>query len=517
MRQFAVYLSSFLTLSSRIGESRRGSSFTLPIDAPAMSDSSPDPERNPMDLPPSTIYDPADDQVTPFGAEPTGTVVLLLVGDVDRWWAAETAVELSSTWARNGRRIVLADLFLENPILHEVTGAENMDGIVDVFLYGASISRSARPVSGRGFYLIPAGTYTSDHDVIFRHSRWPKLVAGFRDADASLLLFAPADAPELAALAPWVSQVVLLGAPRESAVLGPLLAAGAEVRGLLEPTRAPAFPPLDVLTLPAAAARGEAEEPRAETALHLPPPPVRTARQPPRLLNIVLGVLIPLVLLGAAAYIFASLRPDLLPAWARPTAPVADQPARVTPPRVITPIPLPRRQGETLTYSVGVISFRSFSGAQRRLTSLRDRKDGVLYFISPEEIQGILYYKVLAGALPDSTAARQLKERLVKAKLISAEDAADAGALIQPTPYAFDLGERATDSAATAAADSFAVRNVPAYDLAVPFSDGSRRWQLYGGAFADSTTAEGMRKLLSTAGVTPKLVPRVGVRAAPEG
>lgn len=479
-----------------------------------MSDSWPDPERNPMDLPPSTLYDPADDQVTPFGAEPTGTVVLLLVGDVDRWWAAETAVELSSTWARNGRRIVLADLFLENPILHEVAGAENMDGIVDVFLYGASISRSARPVGGRGFYLIPAGTYTSEHDVIFRHSRWPKLVAGFRDADASLLLFAPADAPELAALAPWVSQVVLLGAPRESAVLGPLLAAGAEVRGLLEPTRAPAFPPLDALTLPAAA-HAEADASRAETALHLPPPPVRTPREPPRLLNLFLFVLLAVVILGAGAYVILSLHPELLPSGARPTSPVAGEQARVTPPRVIAPIPPARRQGETLTYSVGVISFRSFSGAQRRLTSLRDRKDGVLYFISPEEIQGILYYKVLAGALPDSTAARQLKERLVKAKLISAEDAADAGALIQPTPYAFDLGERATDSAATAAADSFAVRNVPAYELAVPFSDGSRRWQLYGGAYADSATAEGMRKLLTTAGVTPKLVPRVGVRAAP--
>jgi hypothetical protein len=482
-----------------------------------MSDSSPDPERNPMDLPPSTLYDPADDQATPFGAGPTGTVVLLLVGDVDRWWAAETAVELSSTWAKNGHRVVLADLFLENPVLHEVAGAENLEGMVDVFLYGASISRSARPVSGRGFYLIPVGTYTSDHDVIFRHSRWPKLVTGFRDADASLLLFAPADAPELAALAPWVSQVVLLGAPRESGVLGPLLAAGAEVRGLLEPTRAPAFPPLEISVVPtAAAAPAEMPEPGADMELLLPPPPARTPRQPPRLLNVFLGVLIPLVILGAAAYIFASLRPDLLPAWARPAPPVADQATRVTPPRVIAPIPPPRRLGETLTYSVGVISFRSFSGAQRKLVTLRDRKDGVLYFISPEEIQGILYYKVLAGALPDSAAARELKERLVKAKLISAEDAADAGALIQPTPYAFDLGERATDSASTAAADSLAVRHVPAYDMAVPFSDGSRRWQLYGGAYADSATAEGMRKLLTAAGVTPKLVPRVGVRATSE-
>lgn len=492
-----------------------------------MSDSSPFPSGSSIELPPAILYDPADDQETPFDQTPVGAVVLLLVGEVDRWWAAETAIELSSAWAKDGRRVVLADLFLENPVVHEVAGAENLEGMVDVFLYGASISRSARPVRGRTFYLIPAGTYTTQAAAIYEHSRWPKLVAGFRDADASLLLFVPADAPELAALAPWVSQVMLLGAPHDRAVLAPFLEAGAELLGLVEPPRAPVFLPfaatpaaaLDAPPPPAptgsAVAGVSASDAAPDVELHLPPPPVRTPKRGPQLLNLAVYVLLPLFLLAAVAYVVGSVRPELLPRWARSAAPVASESAVVTPPRVIAPLPTPRREGEPLNYSVGVISFPSFAGAQRKLASLRARRDGVLYFISPEEIQGILYYKVLAGALPDSAAARGLKERLVAAKVITSEDAADDGALIQPTPYAFGLAERPTEIAATAIADSLGVRGIPAYGMAVPYSDGSRRWQVYGGAYADSIAAEGMRKLLASARVTPDLVPRVGLRTTP--
>ena len=102
-----------------------------------MSDSSPFPSGSSIELPPAVLYDPADDQETPFDHLSVGAVVLLLVGEVDRWWAAETAIELSSAWAKDGRRVVLADLFLENPVVHEVAGAENLEGMVDVFLYGA--------------------------------------------------------------------------------------------------------------------------------------------------------------------------------------------------------------------------------------------------------------------------------------------------------------------------------------------------------------------------------------------
>src|SRR5688572_12261802 len=139
---------------------------------------------------------------------PEGTVVLLLTGGEDRRWAADAAVELSAEWAAGGRRIVLADLHLETPLLHVELEVSNLEGVVDIFLYGASLSRIAQPVRDGSFFFIPAGTYAPDIAEIYRHPRWKKLVAGFRDTGATLLLFAPVEAADLQALSSWSSDVI---------------------------------------------------------------------------------------------------------------------------------------------------------------------------------------------------------------------------------------------------------------------------------------------------------------------
>jgi hypothetical protein len=504
-----AYLSPFVATSSRIGASG-GTGVLLTFDPRAkMTDSSPH-SRGPHEgLPPATVYDPARDGQTPFGAEPTGTVVLLLVGEVEARWAAETAVELSTTWAGNGRRIVLADLFLENPILHQAAGAENLEGVVDVFLYGASISRSARPVKGRGFYLIPAGTYAPDGEAIYRHPRWPKLVAGFRDAHASLVLFVPAGGADLAGIAEWVSQVVLLGTPRDLAVLDAV--AHAELRGRIEPPPAGGVADaggtsvLDLLPPPPPPAAALLEE-----ELHLPPPPPRPRPRSSRLINVALWALLAAAIAGAATYLVAMLRPELLPDWtgareARNDTVVA--PIR----RTVRTAAAPRAVGAPLPYTVQVINYRSFPAARRQLDRLRTGSASALFFVSPQEIDRILYYQILAGALPDSTAARAVKDALVASGAIRAEDAADAGSLVQPTPLAFELGEFASEDSARVRADSLLAREIPAYPVAVPYSDNSRRWRLYGGAFPDSASAEGMRRLLVRAGLPIRLVERSGV------
>jgi hypothetical protein len=507
-----AYLSPFVATSSRIG-APGGTGALLTFDPRAkMTDSSPHPRESDDGLPPATVYDPEQDGQTPFGAEPTGTVVLLLVGEVEPRWAAETAVELSTTWAGNGRRIVLADLFLENPVLHEAAGAENLEGVVDVFLYGASISRSARPVKGRGFYLIPAGTYAPDAEAIYRHPRWPKLVAGFRDAHASLVLFVPAEGADLGGIAEWVSQVVLLGTPRDPAVLDAV--ADAEVRGRLEPPAAgdaesPEGPAaLDVLPPPPPPAAALLDE---EEELHLPPPRARTPPRSSRLINVALWALLAAAIAGAATYVVAMLRPELLPDWTGAREARNDTVLAPIRRSVRAPAAAPRAVGAPLPYSVQVINYRSFPAARRQLERLRAGSASSLFFVSPQEIDRILYYQILAGALPDSTAARAVKDALVESGAIRAEDAADAASLIQPTPLAFELGEFASEDSAQSRADSLLARQIPAYPVAVPYSDNSRRWRLYGGAFPDSASAEGMRRLLVQAGLPARLVERSGV------
>lgn len=456
-------------------------------------------------LPPPTIYDPAEDPDVPPGTDPSGAVVALLVAESDRRWAAETALALSAAWARSGRRIVLADLHLENPVLHELTGDDNLEGVVDVFLYGASIARSARPVDGRGFYLIPTGTYTPDVGEIYRHPRWPKLVAGFREVNASLVLFAPAEGADLDALSRWASEVIVLGAPRDPASLGPLAVAGV-------PVRAHIIEPQDAVRAPAASGAPIApvivEEVRDDDELHLPPPPPRPGPRRRRA-ALVVWLALGIVALATAGYLVGSLRPDLLP-WAASAVQRPDTALAVAPPMTAVPAP-PTRQGEALPYSVQVIAFQSLPAALERFAVDRERVTTAPVILAPEEIDGILYYKILAGAAADTAAARRLKEKLVTDGVVDEEDAAGAWTLVQSAPLAFELGEYPNQESARAAADSLLTRRVPTYSVAVPYSDSTRRWQMYAGAYRDSVSAEAMRGLLRSAGLTPPLVARTGL------
>ncbi|HET8655722.1 MAG TPA: hypothetical protein VFL93_09435 [Longimicrobiaceae bacterium] len=467
-------------------------------------------------LPPASIYDPLDDEGTPFAGELTRTIVLLLVGAADRRWAARTAVELSTVWARHGRRVVLADLHLENPVLHEAARSENLEGIVDVFLYGASVARSARAVEGRGFFLVPAGTYEPDAEAIYRHPRWPKLVAGFEDADASLVLFAPADGFDAQAMAQWVGEVILLGTPADLQVLEPLRAAGVPIRGRIAPpseepvSREPMLVPAPPPAPPPEAPPPEAPPPPPDLDL----PPVAPPREngSGAASTWLLWLVFALVVIAAIGYVVASVRPDLIPWARRPAAQVGRPAATVVPrPAVVPPAPPPPHAvGVTLPYSVQVVSFRQFGPAHRRVETYARRFPDVPFFVSPEDESGILYYKVLAGTLEDTVAAHALRERLTRAGVISKADAARGWSLIRHVPLAYVLGERAGDSAATAVSDSLLARKLPVYTLPVLYSDSSRRWEILAGAYADSTSAGAMRKLLDTAGLQASLAPRTG-------
>lgn len=460
------------------------------------------------------------------GLRPEGTVVLLLMGPVDRKWAADAAVELSAEWAEGGRRIVLADLHLENPLLHAGLDVSNLEGLVDIFLYGASLSRIARPVRDGAFYFIPAGTYAPDIDEIYRHPRWKKLVAGFRDTGATLILFAPADGTHLESLAEWSSETIVLGPPPGPELSRELERVGIRVLAVLEP---PAIAPtVDRPTTEPAASTPvvSAEAPlvtpsaavaarppvtvhrRPESELELPPPTARR-RQERRSTSFLLWLLLAVMVLVTAAYLLLSIRPDLLPNGGVPQS--GDGSAAST--GALSAAPAPTRQGELLPYSVQVKAFTSFTAALEETAAIQRRVPSSPFFISPEEVQGILYYRIFSGVSTDTLAASSLRDRLVELGLVDAEDAVGAWSLIQFTPLAFDLGEFNSEEAAALRADSLRQREIPAYSTVVPYSDGSKRWQLYGGAYRDSASADGMRDRLLAAGVESRLAARAGLPA----
>ncbi len=97
--------------------------------------------------PSPTFFDPSFERLpAPVAGETAapGPVLLLFDRAADRDWAADAAVSLATGWHAAGRRTVLADLCLEDPFLNDRIGMPNQDGVVDIFLYGASLGTKSR-------------------------------------------------------------------------------------------------------------------------------------------------------------------------------------------------------------------------------------------------------------------------------------------------------------------------------------------------------------------------------------
>lgn len=503
---------------------------------------------DPGRVPAPTFFDPSFERLpAPVAGETAapGPVLLLFDRAADRTWAADAAVSLATGWHAAGRRTVLADLCLEDPFLHERIGMPNQDGVVDIFLYGASLARSARAVPGRGFYLISSGTYTDDPGGVLRNPRWDKIVAGFRDNNAALLLFVPSDAPELSTLRRFVSEAILLGGSDGASPLPAALADQFAVRAWLTPPRrdgaaapvarpaspADRFPepePVAPWNAPpgtraelaatpepvvagAAAATGAAAIPAREI-----PVPERdwTTEEPAQKRRAVSPLLLILLLLAlVAALVFLGPQyipgfPDLLGASGRVEEPA---PAKATPAAAAPVRPQPVvAAGAVLPYSVQVRNFQSWDDAAQFSRDVARRFSEAQFFIVPEANQGITYWKVMAGMAADTTAVTTLRERLLAEKVIDEEAAGGRYALIDHRPLAHELGEYPTAQAARARADSLTARAIPAYVAPVPYSDGSERWKVYGGAYRDSASAAAMTELLKGASIPPRLVERSG-------
>lgn len=453
----------------------------------------------------------------------SGPVVLLLAGARDQNWAADAAVALASAWAGSGRRVVLADLHLEEPVLHERVGLENRDGAVDLCLYGASLSRSAHAVPSAGFHLIPAGTYTADAGAVYGHPRWQKIVAGFRDAQAWLLVYAPADTPYLRELGGWATDAILLDAPPQRGPADPLLPPGFAIRAVAEPPRrAPAVVEEEIERegfYPAPAPTGvSGPEPElyadalVVTKPSPAPTPLRRVLEDPveepehrrRWGPLLLALLLVAVIAGAAALVFGRVEMGRQEPEATPAAvslPVQAAPAAAAPAAAPEGVPLP--------YTVYVTAYQFYDAARRQMGVEQGRFPQTKFYISPEPEQGIVYYKVFAGTLPDTGAATQLRDQLVETGAIDRNDVAATSSLIKYNPLSFDLGEFASRQEAVARADSLSGRGVPAYPV-LASSDNAERWRVYSGAFADSASAEFMRSKLAEAGLEARLVQRVG-------
>jgi hypothetical protein len=169
-----------------------------------------------------------------------------------------------------------------------------------------------------------------------------------------------------------------------------------------------------------------------------------------------------------------------------------------------------RVTGVNLPYSVFVAAYQSWEDAFGATRSLAQRHGGTQFFVVPELLQGMTFWKVMAGMADDASAAAALGDRLVAEGVIDLDDAANRWALVQHRPLAFDLGDYPTADAARVRVDSLTARAIPAYMAPVSYTDGSERWKVYGGAYRDSASAAAMTELLKGASISSRLVERIG-------
>ncbi len=145
-----------------------------------------------------------------LGATMSGYFAVVVAGS-DPVATAEVALGLARVQAQH-RRVAIGDLVGDAPPLRALVEGEDPHGLVDSFLFGVSLNRIAIRVDDAGeLFIMPTGVAPIDYDELFVHPRWGRLVAGFREVGALLVLVAPADAARLPDLVAYTDGAVIVG------------------------------------------------------------------------------------------------------------------------------------------------------------------------------------------------------------------------------------------------------------------------------------------------------------------
>lgn len=460
-------------------------------------------------------------------------------------WAARAAIALATARAAHGVQVLLADLGLETPSLHQELGEENLEGVADIFQFGSSLRRVARLLPGHGILFLPTGAYVPDAREILADPIWAQLLAQLTAEQTCLLAFLPVGTPGAEQLARHFDAVVVLGEERENDGARAILAEsefgfelGLTPRGESDEEGEPGEASADEAELFLA----ESTEPVAEdevsgevegdadvasstdatssadaasstddegAALHEPPPVPRPAKKR-RGASPVLWLLLLIAVAFGGWTILDERR--LLPEWARlsdrsgqDAEPVAEPAAE---PAVKSAVPAePSQPIETpLPYSVAVEAHQDYATAEERVMTLRRREPGITFYLSPTENQGVIYHRVLAGPVADTLAARMLLERLVAARHKTDLDPWN----IRPTVWAYHLGDFDTREEAEARMEELRAQRIPSYVVEVEYTSGPSRYRVYIGAFEGPAPAEILAPRLKEAGLDLPLVRRYG-------
>jgi cell division septation protein DedD len=450
----------------------------------------------PEPRPAAEAFDPGSGELPPslerVLIEADKPILLLVAAEADDL-AARAAIALAEARATRGRATVLADADLDAPRLHGQLEVENLEGLVDVFLFGASLRRVAVRPRSRHFAFAPAGAYSPDPAEVLQSPRWDRIAEELTGEDALLLVFLPAAAPGARQLSRRVRRAIILGDDRAVERAAARLDATCRIVAAVDPT-----PPLRV-------GPGGAPEPVASEA------PVATTRErkgpeldepivirPERRSRRVSPVLLIALALALAAAAWFGYR-ELFGREAPPAA----QAAAVQPTGPADPgAPVET----TLPYSVAVAAYQDLETAAERVDQLARAEPDLGFYLSPVAVHEDVFYRLLAGPVRDRESAVAVMQRLVDAEH---KQGMDEWALLL-TAHTFHLGDYEGAGEAEGRVQELADAGIPAYVVPQRYQGGQYRYRVYGGAYQNEAEAEVMREMLENAGEATRLIVRVG-------
>jgi len=386
-------------------------------------------------------------------------VALLPLTD-DLTWAAKAAWDIARIAARDGRRVALIDLCVEQPALHQIVGGTlaSTEGIVDAFEYGVSLNKAAHEVMG--VFFIPVGSDTAKPAELYAHPRWRKLQAGFRSEGALMLVFLPPTGlAQLSATPDGVMVLAPEGLPPGFATAAPLLGV---VRDRWLPSGPRVSPP--PLAVPAEAAHAH-----------------RGGR-----LRIALAALV-VAALAIGGWALLARAKESVGAFIPP----APAPAPASTPSTTLHQPPPPPRADTLAWTVQLAAYASLDKALAHADRLA-ADAGVPSLVTPvaQNEHGAVWYRVLAGSYATRAAAGEARADLWH-RGVAGEGIGD----LLRAPYSF----RAPDDASV---EGLRRRGLPA----IRWSNGV----ILVGAFEAPEQAAFTKAALQRAGVRANLLPRMG-------
>lgn len=369
--------------------------------------------------------------------------------------AAAVARGLASAVAHE-RRVILADLVGDVPVLRDLANEPDPEGVEASFDYGISLARIARRTPVENFMLIPSSEGAGSREEIFRSGRWTRLARQCRASGWLVLVAARHTAPGLDQLLEQLDGAVLLGS-----VEPPL---GARVLHRIELPTVPArpFPGRAPLLAGAAAALLVVIAAIVLWRAYVLPP---VADEPPTMPAVVVH--------GPDT---ASLAPSLSPVNPGDSALAAG-------------------------YGIEIMSANTRAGANLELQRSRALYPAAtLTAVSVGEARAT-WFRIVAGAY---TEPRQADSLLRSARAAGA--VGETGGAVVNTPFALLVDSAASPGEAPAIVSRYVEMGAPAYPLVQP--NGSVL--VYVGAFMQPEESVLFAGELSEGGLKPLLVYRTG-------